>query len=151
MIQLGVELMSRKVYRLNAFAKTEDGGNPAGVVIDAEHLSANQMQAIAKEVGYSETAFVMKSDKADFRVRFFTPTNEVDLCGHATIATFNLLRDLGIVAKGQYTQETKAGVLKIAICEDEVFMEQKLPEFDQILNHDEIIDSFNCQGVSYLN
>ena len=52
------------------------------------------MQNIAKKIGYSETAFVMKSDKADFRVRFFTPVDEVDLCGHATIATYNLLRDL---------------------------------------------------------
>lgn len=83
--------MEIKVYKINAFAKTAIGGNPAGVVVNADELSENDMKKIAGIVGLSETAFVMKSDVADFRVRFFTPTEEVDLCGHATIGTFSIL------------------------------------------------------------
>jgi PhzF family phenazine biosynthesis protein len=104
--------MEIKVYTLNAFAKTDHGGNPAGVVLDPDSLSAHDMQKVAAKVGFSETAFVKKSNSADFKVVFFTPNGEVDLCGHATIATFYLLANKGIVQAGKYTQETKAGVLK---------------------------------------
>ncbi len=78
------------VYSVNAFTLNGKGGNPAGVCLDADGLSESKMQAIAAKVGYSETAFVQKpvSAKADYKTRFFTPTREVNLCGHATIATF---------------------------------------------------------------
>lgn len=125
------------IYRLTAFPKTEYGGNKAGVYLDADLLTEKEMKKIAKEVGYSETAFVSESDVADFKVRFFTPTSEVDLCGHATIATFNLLRDLKIISEGTYTQETKAGVLNLVVKKNEVYMEQILPEFfDELEYHD---------------
>ena len=91
-----------KVYTLNAFTDDVSGGNPAGVVLDADNLTEKQMQGIAKKVGFSETAFVMSSDSADFRVRFFTPSDEVDLCGHATIATFKLLLLKGRIATVVY-------------------------------------------------
>jgi PhzF family phenazine biosynthesis protein len=83
-----------EVYILNAFSATAEGGNPAGVVADATSMTEEQIQEIARELGYSETAFVQTSDVADFKVRFFTPVTEVDLCGHATIATFSLLLQL---------------------------------------------------------
>jgi len=119
-----------KLFTLNAFAKTPEGGNPAGVVLDADELTEEDMQAIAKEAGFSETAFVRKSAKANFKVQFFTPNAEVDLCGHATIATFTLLTRQKIIQAGRYTQETKAGVLGIEVMEDQsVFMDQKLPEY----------------------
>ncbi|GIP36612.1 PhzF family phenazine biosynthesis protein [Paenibacillus sp. J2TS4] len=79
--------MKLKVYTVNSFAKTLEGGNPAGVVIDADSLSDESMKSIAGAIGFSETAFVMKSESAHFKVRFFTPEEGVDLCGHATIAT----------------------------------------------------------------
>lgn len=131
------------LYRLTAFPKTEFGGNKAGVYLDADLLSEKEMKKIAKEVGYSETAFVSESDVADFRVRFFTPTNEVDLCGHATIATFNLLRDLKVVSEGTYTQETKAGVLNIVVKQKEVYMEQVLPKFFEELKYSDISTCFS--------
>ena len=84
--------MNKKIYRISALKYNNMGGNPAGVVLDADLLSESDMPTIAKEVGYSETAFIMKSLNADFKVRFFTPVAEVDLCGHATIASFNLLK-----------------------------------------------------------
>ncbi len=78
------------VQRYAAFTDTPDGGNPAGVVLRADELTPAQMQSIAAEVGYSETAFVGAADSAQPRthpVRYFTPEAEVPFCGHATIAT----------------------------------------------------------------
>lgn len=74
-----------EVVRIAAFADGQEGGNPAGVVICDELPSADAMQAIATEVGYSETAFAAPSG-AGWRVRYFAPVVEVDFCGHATIA-----------------------------------------------------------------
>ena len=71
-------------FQVQAFTKDGAGGNAAGVVSDASGLSEAHMQAVAAQAGYSETAFVCPSDTADHRVRFFTPTREVNLCGHAT-------------------------------------------------------------------
>ena len=132
-----------QLYRLRAFPKAIEGGNKAGVYLFADDLSKDDMQNIAKEVGYSETAFVLDSDVADFRVRFFTPTSEVDLCGHATIATFNLLRDLKIIQEGIYTQETKAGILELSIESQRVFMEQHKPYFDHLVEIDALVECFD--------
>jgi PhzF family phenazine biosynthesis protein len=74
-----------KVERIAAFADGEVGGNPAGVVVCDTLPEAIAMQALAAEVGYSETVFAAPSDK-DWRVRYFAPEVEVDFCGHATIA-----------------------------------------------------------------
>jgi PhzF family phenazine biosynthesis protein len=100
-----------RVIALSSFAKTKRGGNPAGVCLFADALSDAAMRRIAKGVGFSETAFVKPSNRADFKVQFFTPEGEVDLCGHATIATYILLAERGLVKRGKYTQETKAGIL----------------------------------------
>ncbi|MTK09453.1 MAG: PhzF family phenazine biosynthesis isomerase [Hungatella sp.] len=136
--------MKVNVYQLNSFAKTDEGGNPAGVVLDADSLSEKQMGKIAAILGFSETAFVMKSEKADFRVRFFTPKEEVDLCGHATIAAFYTMSYLGLLKPSKYKQETKAGILGIEINEDHsVMMNQSAPAFSEIIMKDELADSLN--------
>lgn len=115
------------VYHLNAFVKKGIGGNPAGVCLDSAGLSEQDMQSIAAKVGFSETAFVHGNGSGRFKVRFFTPVKEVALCGHATIAAFYLLAQQGIVGKGSYTQETKAGTLGVEIGESMVYMSQNRP------------------------
>ena len=76
------------VLRYAAFTDDPAGGNPAGVVLDASALDDATMQAIAVDVGYSETAFVTgRGDTGDLHVRYFSPEAEVPFCGHATIAT----------------------------------------------------------------
>ena len=136
--------MKVTVYTLDSFAKTKEGGNAAGVVLEAEALAEKDMQRVAAILGFSETAFVLPSDEADFRVRFFTPTEEVDLCGHATIATFFAMAELGRLAPGSYTQETKAGILGITIQEDHsVMMEQPIPSFTEIIEKEEIAASLH--------
>lgn len=79
---------SPEVLRYAAFTRDGRGGNPAGIVLDARDLDADQMQAIAAEVDYSESAFLVpRPDEANvFDVRYFAPRGEVPFCGHATIA-----------------------------------------------------------------
>lgn len=132
------------VVVVNAFTKTPSGGNPAGVVIDARSLSDEQMQQIAFDLGLSETAFVLPSDLADFKVRFFTPVSEVDLCGHATIATFYLLSHQGIISTGAYMQETRAGILGVEVLGDgTVFMQQNNPQFFEFVDRKAVADTLN--------
>ena len=77
---------TREVLLVDAFTREPMAGNPAGLVPTADGLSADQMAAIANELGASETAFVRDAADADVAFRYFTPAQEVDLCGHATIA-----------------------------------------------------------------
>ncbi len=81
-------MFSTTVHILPAFTRAGLGGNPAGVVLDAEGLSAAAMQETARRAALSETVFLLPSARADFKLRFFTLTNEVDLCGHASVAAF---------------------------------------------------------------
>jgi PhzF family phenazine biosynthesis protein len=77
---------TRDVLRYAAFSNDPTGGNPAGVVLDATDMTAEQMLATAAEVGYSETAFLTPIG-GQFQVRYFSPLAEVSFCGHATIAS----------------------------------------------------------------
>lgn len=155
------------IYQVDAFTQEIFGGNPAGVVPDAYGLSDDVMQKIAREMNLSETAFVVdlrdcqgrgqrslegeSRARPDFEVRFFTPKSEVDLCGHATIATFWLLCELGIidakekdVREVQVFQKTKAGVLPVYLFFgpdghiSRVMMGQNLPFVAFTLDEDEI-------------
>jgi len=78
--------MQQEILRYTAFAAEPGGGNPAGLVLDAAGLSDDQMLAIARQVGYPETAFVVGSTATGPRVRYFSPSAEVPFCGHATVA-----------------------------------------------------------------
>lgn len=118
-----------KVYVVDAFRYQGAGGNGAGVVLDGAGLSRQQKMDIAARVGLSETAFVSPSDQADFQLEYFTPVEEVDLCGHATIATFSLMYQQGLSA-GSYTISTRVGVLQIQVDSDgTIWMEQCCPTF----------------------
>lgn len=106
---------SAEVLRLTAFAAEPGGGNPAGVVLDASALTNEEMQRIAAEVGYAETAFVVDpaidADDRRVRVRYFSPGAEVPFCGHATIATAVALAERRGV--GAFAVETSVGVVVI--------------------------------------
>ncbi len=123
-----------QVCSVRSFVSGMTGGNHAGVCLNLNSampaLTEKQMQHIAADVGYSETAFVSRSTCADFNLRFFTPTKEVDLCGHATIAAFHVLMQMGFLVPGPYNQETLSGILGVELRSDgSVFMEQTLPQF----------------------
>ena len=104
-----------KFYIVDAFTDEPFGGNTAGVVLlNGDFPSDEFMQQVAAELRYSETAFVQQQDYDEFTVRYFTPVGEVDLCGHATIATFSLLNQLGMVNdQVPVVNHTLAGDLKV--------------------------------------
>lgn len=110
------------VYQINSFTTKKFTGNPAGVVVNAEGLTDREMLLIARELKNSETAFIFSSPEKnsgyDVEVRFFTPTTEVPICGHATIAAHFVRALERQVRPGQTTwQKTKAGILPIEILE----------------------------------
>ena len=134
------------VHQVDAFSAAGQGGNPAGVLVDAEGLGTEQMQAIAAAMGLSETAFVQPHAQADRAVRFFTPTAEVGLCGHATIASWHLLMEKGIVPPGSYRMWTQSGMQQIR-CEADgrVAMSQNRPQFGPVLDPEPVAA---CLGIT---
>lgn len=124
------------VFHYDSFSDVPNMGNPAGVVLNGNELTDNQMQAAALAVGFNETSFVVDSKKADIGIRFFTPGHEMNLCGHGTMAVIYALKSRGIITKDKLSIETKAGILPISIEEDEkglvyITMEQSSPEFEE--------------------
>ncbi len=114
---------------VNGFVTGGIGGNPAGVVLDADELSENEMLSIAAKIGLSETAFVSSSDTEGFKLDFFTPNRRIAHCGHATIATFSYLAELGRVSEGETSKETIDGPRKISIKNGAAYMEQLAPKY----------------------
>lgn len=104
-----------KVLHYDAFTDTPGMGNPAGIVLNADNLSEKQMQSVAAAAGYNETAFVLSSGKADIRLRFFTPGHEMDLCGHATVASVFMMKEHGILKTDEILLETNAGILPVSL------------------------------------
>lgn len=111
------EFMNLSVFQVDSFTTKLFGGNPAGVVLNADCLSEAQMQAIAREMNKSETAFIInrKGPGYDIEVRFFTPTREVPICGHATVAAHYVYSDEHGIERGTVIQKTKAGILPVEI------------------------------------
>ncbi|WP_062646370.1 PhzF family phenazine biosynthesis protein [Streptomyces maremycinicus] len=102
------------ILRYSAFTDRPDGGNPAGVVLDARGLDDADMLRVAAEVGFSETAFVLPAEGPGHthRVRYFSPRAEVDFCGHATVATAVALAERS--APGTLVFRTNAGLIDVA-------------------------------------
>jgi PhzF family phenazine biosynthesis protein len=109
-----------KIKQIDAFTDRLFGGNPAGVVTSAEGLTDKEMQSIANEMNLSETAFILNSDIADFRIRWFTPKKEVLFCGHATVASLHALAEegkRGMENDGEFSfkVETMIGVITVDV------------------------------------
>lgn len=128
-----------RLFHIDSFTRAAFSGNPAGVVLDADGLSTEQMQAIARELKHSETAFVLspQGDGHDVQVRFFTPTTEVPMCGHATIAA-HYARALALgIDNALVVQRTLAGDIPVEVkrVDDElvVAMTQRVIEFGFML------------------
>lgn len=137
--------MKFTVYIVNAFSCKNRGGNPAGVVVGASGLQTSQMQKIAADVGLSETAFITSFSKIHQEIRFFTPLAEVNLCGHATIASYHLLGKLNLITPGRYKMTTRAGEQDIEYQADGlVRMTQNLPIFGPVLPPEPVAD---CLGL----
>ncbi|MFD0004949.1 PhzF family phenazine biosynthesis protein [Streptomyces sp. NPDC127178] len=112
-----------EVLRYTAFAGTPDGGNPAGVVLDAAGLGDNDMLAIAADLGYSESAFLTAPPEGlvgqagrAYTIRYFSPKAEVPFCGHATVATAVALAER--IGSGELVFATRAGTVPVEVTEE---------------------------------
>ena len=122
------------IFQIDAFTDKPFGGNPAGVTF-GDNLTKEEMQSIAREMNLAETAFLSKSDKADYNLRWFTPTMEVDLCGHATIASLHFLNENGLLKYNSVIKfDTLSGILKCRVEDEKYFMQVpvfKLKEYNE--------------------
>ncbi len=105
-----------ELQRIAAFSINRSGGNPAGVAFCAEMPAEAEMLRIAKEVGYSETAFLVPVDNG-WRVRYFAPAQEVPFCGHATIASGAALG--ARYGEGTYSLTLNAGSVTVEAIQSE--------------------------------
>lgn len=154
--------------QIDAFTTHVLEGNPCAVVLDADDLDDATMQAIAREMNLSETAFVRQSQVANFGVRYFTTTEEIPLAGHPTIATtFALIHTGRLQLQGEHTEihlELRVGPIPVEIFAERgkvknIVMTQKKPAFLQIhdpatvmpvfgLTPDDVLPNLPIQTVS---
>lgn len=141
------------IHQVDAFTLEMFKGNPAGVVLEADTLSEQEMQQIARELNNSETVFLLRpsDSRHDVWLRFFTPETEVPLCGHATIAAHYVRAKMLGLKEARIYQETGAGILPLDITVDEngyeIVMTQAELEFHPHLDDriaQEILDGLGC-------
>ena len=135
------EMKKLIVYQIDSFTKDKFKGNPAGVIVNADGLSDNQMQLIAKELNNSETAFLFSPDNSDCDglIRYFTPKTEVPTCGHATIAAMYAKALEDNLESSILKIKTRIGILPLEIIKEngdyQVIMTQGKfeisPDFDE--------------------
>lgn len=129
-----------RLYQVDSFTKEKLTGNPAGVVTNADGLTEKQMQQIARELNNSETAFILPPQDAthDVWVRFFTPTKEVPICGHATIAAHYARAKELCLPSTRVLHKTGAGVLPVDIVKTDgdyqIIMTQGKPDVSAALS-----------------
>ncbi|MGW5088222.1 PhzF family phenazine biosynthesis protein [Streptomyces sp. 067-1] len=112
-----------EVLRYTAFSSTPDGGNPAGVVLDASGMDDAEMLAVAAGLGYSESAFLTAPPEGlgggegrAYRIRYFSPKAEVPFCGHATVAAAVALAER--IGPGELVFATRAGTVPVTVSEE---------------------------------
>lgn len=136
-----------KVYVMDSFSDRIFGGNQAGVVLADKALEPAVMQQVAAELKHSETAFVWQTEEGN-RLRYFTPAGEVDLCGHATVAVFALLRRLGRIEDGTHKALTRAGALEIEVSGETVWMDMAPPKTMGILPEESWEELYGAYGLT---
>ncbi|SMC25965.1 phenazine biosynthesis protein PhzF family [Clostridium acidisoli DSM 12555] len=153
--------MTRKydLYQVDSFTKEKFTGNPAGVITNADGLTDCEMQKIARELNNSETAFIFSSNsnEYDVHVRFFTPTNEVPICGHATIAAHYVRAIKNGFDTVRFYHKTGAGILPVDIIKEnedyKIIMTQGKIEFGPSIdgtNKEELLAALNIKDSDLL-
>ncbi|MDD6043635.1 MAG: PhzF family phenazine biosynthesis protein [Eubacteriaceae bacterium] len=143
-----------KYLVVDAFTETIFGGNPAGVVVLPEGTDFPELDVMIKtaaELRYSETAFIKQLGENEFKIRYCTPAAEVDLCGHATIASFVALLHLGKISKDCVCiNHTLAGDLNIQLIDGFVMMDMATPvEIATINEIPDITELYDVMGAEY--
>jgi trans-2,3-dihydro-3-hydroxyanthranilate isomerase len=138
-------------YRvLDVFTDRPYAGNPLAVVLDADDLSTEQMQAIAREFNLSETAFPLPPTDpgaADYRVRIFTPAQELPFAGHPSVGTAWLLARLGRIGTGPARQECGAGILPVEVTADGATLAGGEPTVGPELDPEPLLAAVGLEGA----
>ncbi len=138
--------MTLKIYQIDAFASKVFEGNPAAVIPLASWLSDEVMQKIAEENNLSETAFFVK-DNERYHLRWFTPTAEVDMCGHATLASaYVIFECLGYESKS-IRFSTKSGVLTVSKSQKKYVMDFPIQAIERCDISDTIEEAFGVRPL----
>ena len=139
-----------KPVTVDAFSSVPFGGNPAGVAIyDKELPCEEEMRAVAAKMGYSETAFILPLGENRFRVRYFTPVEEVPLCGHATVGSFAYMLKEGLIEEGKsYVAQTGAGDINVDISGGLVWLDMAEPKELVFLNDEDTRELAAAYGIS---
>lgn len=147
------------LYQIDSFTKEKFTGNPAGVITNADGLTDHEMQEIARELNNSETAFIFSpnSKEYDAHIRFFTPTNEVPICGHATIAAHYARAVENGLDTSRVYHKTGAGILPVDVIREndnyKIVMTQGQVEFGTIIdgeNKKELLSALNIKNNDLL-
>ena len=112
--------MNYAFQQVDVFSAKACMGNPVCVFLESDGLSTDDMQKIARWTNLSETTFVSPSSKADYKVRIFTPLNELPFAGHPTLGTAWALRKAGMLKKDNFIQECAFGLVNINVFDEKV-------------------------------
>lgn len=139
-----------KIYIVDAFTKKIFQGNQAGVALlegKEEFPEEAFMKNLAAELKHSETAFVKQTGENVFSIRYFTPMAEVELCGHATISAFTVMRDTNYIGNGNYRADTLAGKLNITVEDDMIWMDMASPKHIYDFCREEQEELYSAYGL----
>ncbi|MCB0721237.1 MAG: PhzF family phenazine biosynthesis protein [Ignavibacteriae bacterium] len=138
-----------KIFTVDAFTDKLFSGNPAGVCILDEDMSENTMLSIAAEMNLSETAFVKKIDEG-FSLKWFTPKVEVQLCGHATLATAHILWEQGILSQNDEARfHTLSGLLTVTNDNGEYEMNFPAYTVKDVSPSEKLIEALNVTPINF--
>jgi PhzF family phenazine biosynthesis protein len=130
--------MNIPIYQVDAFTIKPFTGNPAAVCILEHEKDAKWMQAVASEMNLSETAFLV-SQKDGYNLRWFTPTTEIDLCGHATLASAHILYEFGFYEEDEKIDfYTKSGTLTASFTDGFIELDMPWREVEEITPSEEL-------------
>jgi PhzF family phenazine biosynthesis protein len=141
---------TRDVLLVDAFAAEPMAGNPTGVVTDAEGLSDDQQRAIASELAASVTTFVLDSDRADRRLRYFDSAGELDRVDHATVAALAALYERDAVEEGEFEVETGGPTIDVEVqAGGTVWLDQGSAQSrEAALDHEDAADALGVDVAS---
>ena len=139
--------MKLKIYQIDAFAERVFEGNPAAVISLENWLPDNLMQQIAMENNLSETSFFVPVENG-FHIRWFTPTAEVNLCGHATLATAHVLFHHLNYAEKEIHFKSHSGILKVKMENSQIVLDFPASPLTEIEIPSEVAKAFHIQPVA---
>ena len=139
--------MGLPIVQVDAFTARPFAGNPAAVCLLPEARTAAWMQNVAREMNLSETAFLVQRDDG-FLLRWFTPTVEVDLCGHATLASAHVLWESGVLGHGEQARfHTHSGVLTCRLHDDWIHMDFPAKVTEPASPPHGLVEALGCEAI----